>query len=185
MPRPPLLELASEGERVGVPAAADPPDSERALALARLGAMSQERLSLMTKLHRNLLESKRLQVEEEYDGCCCATCHAKCFSPSLLLLLAEGPGAVMAAPLATSSRGDSLTAWPEESNDIWGKLLGNIAGRVGGCLPMGWLAIPMCPRSFVVPVSVHSSNHCLRKLRSMTFLGTLCGWLGPGARECL
>ena len=37
MPRPPLLELASEGEGVGVPAAADLPDSERALALARLG----------------------------------------------------------------------------------------------------------------------------------------------------
>ena len=79
MPRPPLLELASEGEGVGVPAAADPPDSERALALARLGAMSQERLSLMTKLHRNLLESKRLQVKEEYDGCRCVTCHVKCF----------------------------------------------------------------------------------------------------------
>ena len=37
MPRPSLLELASEGEGVGVPAAADLPDSERALALAHLG----------------------------------------------------------------------------------------------------------------------------------------------------
>ena len=104
MPRPPLPELASEGEGVGVPAAADLPDSERALALARLGAMSQERLSLMTKLHRNLLESKRLQVKEEYDGCCRVTCHARCFSPCLLLLLVDGPGGGNGG-----SAGDELT----------------------------------------------------------------------------
>ena len=92
MPRPSLLELASEGEGVGVPAAADLPDSERALALAHLGGMSQERSCLMRKLHRNLLESKRLQVKEEHGGCCCTACHAKCFSLSLLPLVAGGLG---------------------------------------------------------------------------------------------
>ena len=77
---------------MGVPAAADPPDSERALALARLGAMWQGRSCLMTKLHRNLLKSKWLQVKEEHGGCCCTTCHAKCFSLSLLPLVAGGLG---------------------------------------------------------------------------------------------
>ena len=58
MLRPLLLENASEGGGVGVLAEADLDASELALALARLGAMAQERSNLMTKLHWNLQEPK-------------------------------------------------------------------------------------------------------------------------------
>ena len=135
------------------------------MALARLGAMAQERGSLMTKLHRNLLEPQRLQVKEEHDGCCCATCHARCFWLSLLPQLVGGRGAVMAAPRATSSHGDNLTAWPRESNDFWARSFGNLAGMVNSCLPVGWLAIPRRPGSFDVPVPVHP--HVVRNVTSV------------------
>ena len=107
MPRPLLPEDASEGGGVGVLAEAEPDASERALAPARLGTMLQERSSWMTKLHRNLQEPKRLQVKEEHDDCCCAACHARCLSHSLLPQVECGQGAVMAAPRATSSHGDT------------------------------------------------------------------------------
>ena len=103
---------------MGVLAEADRDAWERALALARLGAMVQERWSLMTKLHRNLQEPKRLPVKEEHDGCCCATCHTRSLSPSLLLQLVGERGAVVAAPRATSSHGDNLITLPKESNDF-------------------------------------------------------------------
>ena len=73
----------------------------------------------MTKLHRNLLETKWLQVKEVRNVCCCVICYAKCLSLSLLPLVAGGSGgAVMVAPWATSSRGDNQTAGPEDSNDM-------------------------------------------------------------------
>ena len=120
MLRPLPLKDASDRAGVDVPAEADDGASEPALALARLGAMAQERSSLTTKLHRNPQEPKWLQVKEERDCCCYAACHARCFSPPLPPQLVGGPGAVTAAPRATSSHGDNLTAWPKESNDFWG-----------------------------------------------------------------
>ena len=168
--------MLAEAERLGARAPA--------LALARLGAMMQEQWSLMTKMHQCPQEPKRLQGPEDYDGCCCATYHTRCLSLSLLLLVVDGRGAVMAASRAMSSHDDILTAWPEESDDFWGKSFQILVVRVSNCLPLGWLATPRCPGLFVAPVSVHHSNHCLRMLRSMTFLGIPCGWQYSGAREC-
>ena len=145
MPRPLALEDASDRAGVDVPLETHLGAAEPASALAHLGGMAQEQSSLMTTLHRNLQEPKRLQVKEEHDCCCYATCHAKCFSPSLPPQVAGAPGEVMAVPRATSSHDDNLTAWPKESNDFWGKSFGNLAGLVSNCLPVGWLAIPMPP----------------------------------------
>ena len=104
MPPPPLpLEPACEGEGVGVLAEAERQGARApALALARLGGMMQEQWSLMTKMHQCPQEPKRLQGPEDYDGCCCATYHTRCLSLSLLLLVVDGRGAVMAAPRAMS-----------------------------------------------------------------------------------
>ena len=121
MPRPLPDEDACDGAGVDVPSEPDLEAWERRLALARLGDMALERLSLMKKLHLRTQELKQLRVMEEKDCCCCAICHARCLSLQLASQEVDGLGAVMAVPRATSSHGDNLKALPKESLDFWGR----------------------------------------------------------------
>ena len=185
MPRPLLLlEPASEGGGVGVLAEADRDAWERVLALARLGAMVQERWSLMTKLHRNLQEPKRLQVKEEHDGCCCATCHARCFSSSLLPQLVGGRGAVKAAPRATSSHGDNLTVSPKESSDFWGKIVWKSCREGKQLSTCGMVGHSNVSRILCRTRLCPQLQQLLSKASLHDLPWNSCGWLGPGAREC-